>query len=190
MVIDFFEYWRHRLQHGFAWWWALHSTHHSQRQMTLWTDDRNHLLDSLIESLWFALLALVIGIPPAQFVAAVLITNFVESLSHANLRLSFGPVGNRVLVSPSYHRVHHAIGLGHEGPARGCNFATLFPVWDSLFGTAEHRPLYLPTGVRDQLTGADYGSGFWSQQISGIRRLLLAITDTRSASGRPASTAK
>ncbi len=176
IVIDFFEYWRHRLQHRLAWWWALHSTHHSQRQMSLWTDDRNHLLDSLIEAIWFALLALVIGIPPAQFVAAVLIANFVESLSHTNLRLSFGTVGDRLLVSPSYHRVHHAIGLGHEGPARGCNFATLFPVWDSLFGTAEYQPLFPPTGIRDQLDGADYGAGFWSQQVAGIRRLVRAIT--------------
>lgn len=109
---------------------------------------------SLIDSLWFAPLALVIGIPPAQFVAAVLITNFVESLAHANVHLSFGTIGNRPLVSSSYHQVHHAIGIGHEGPARGCNFATQFPVWDSLFGSAEYRPLYPPTGVRDQLTGA------------------------------------
>jgi sterol desaturase/sphingolipid hydroxylase (fatty acid hydroxylase superfamily) len=188
VVIDFFEYWRHRMQHRFAWWWALHSTHHSQRQMSLWTDDRNHLLDSLIESLWFALLALIIGIPPAQFVAAVLTTNFVESLAHANVRLNFGPIGDRILVSPSYHRVHHAIGLGHEGPARGCNFATLFPAWDSLFGTAEYRPLYLPTGVRDRHAGADYGTGFWSQQTTGVRRLLQTFTRSRSTAGRQAST--
>lgn len=175
VVIDFFEYWRHRLQHRLRWWWALHSTHHSQRQLSLWADDRNHLLDSLIKALWFALLAITIGIPPAQFVMVVLITNFIESLSHANLRLSFGAVGNRLLVSPAYHRVHHGIGIGHEGPAGGCNFATLFPAWDVLFRTAELRALYPPTGIRDQLDGVDYGEGFWSQQLTGVRRLYRVL---------------
>ncbi len=38
ILIDFAEYWRHRLSHTLRWWWALHAIHHSQRQMTLWTD--------------------------------------------------------------------------------------------------------------------------------------------------------
>lgn len=175
VVIDFFEYWRHRLQHRFAWWWGLHSIHHSQRQMSLWTDDRNHLLDSLIEAVWLALLAFAIGIPPATFVAALLVIGFVESLSHANVRFGFGPIGERLLVSPHYHRLHHAIGVGHEGRAGGCNFATLFPVWDILFGTANFDKDYPATGIRDQLDGADYGETFWQQQVQGIRRFARAL---------------
>lgn len=175
VIIDFFEYWRHRLQHQFSWWWALHATHHSQRYMSFWADDRNHVLDSLIEALWLALLALAIGIAPAQFVAIVLFMRFVENLSHANVRMSFGAVGDRLLVSPRYHRIHHGMGVGHEGRARGCNFATLFPVWDLLFGTANLAPLYPATGIRDQLEGADYGAGFLDQQWHGFRRLWRAL---------------
>ena len=48
LVFDFIDYWLHRAQHGASWWWGLHSLHHSQRQMTLWSDNRNHLLDDLI----------------------------------------------------------------------------------------------------------------------------------------------
>jgi hypothetical protein len=33
---------------AFRWWWSLHSLHHSQRQMTMWSDNRNHLLDDLL----------------------------------------------------------------------------------------------------------------------------------------------
>ncbi|MFP5348920.1 MAG: sterol desaturase family protein [Gammaproteobacteria bacterium] len=179
IVIDFFEYWRHRFQHRFNWWWALHATHHSQRYMSFWADDRNHVLDSLIEALWLSLLALVIGVAPAQFVAIVFTMRLVENLSHANLRLSFGRVGERLLVSPRYHRVHHGIGVGHEGQARGCNFATLFPVWDVLFGTANFSPIYPATGIRDQLDGADYGNGFLDQQWSGMRRLWRALRPPR-----------
>ena len=77
-------------------------------------------------------------------------------------------------MSPSFHRRHHAIGFGHEGTARGCNFAVLFPVWDVVFGTADFRPGFLPTGIRDQLAGRDYGRGFWAQQWFGLRRLFGA----------------
>lgn len=171
VILDFVAYWLHRLQHRVTFWWALHSLHHSQRSMTFWTDDRNHLLDDVLVDGSFALVALLIGVPPAAFVTIVVATRVVESLSHANLRLSFGRPGNALLVSPLFHRVHHAIGFGHEGPARGCNFAVLLPAWDVLFGTANFDNSYPKTGVRDQLDGIEYGQGFWAQQWLGIRRL-------------------
>ncbi|MES3002342.1 MAG: sterol desaturase family protein, partial [Pseudomonadota bacterium] len=40
VVFDFADYWMHRAQHTFSWWWGLHSLHHSQRQMTMWSDNR------------------------------------------------------------------------------------------------------------------------------------------------------
>jgi sterol desaturase/sphingolipid hydroxylase (fatty acid hydroxylase superfamily) len=180
VVLDFAEYWRHRLQHRFEWWWALHSLHHSQRQMSFWTDNRNHLLDDLAGSLWFAALALAIGVPPGQFLLIVIATRMLESLQHANLRLSFGPVGEWLLVSPRFHRLHHAIGDGHEGRYRGCNFAVLFPVWDVLFRTADFGERFRPTGVRDQLAGRDYGEGFWAQQWLGLKRFRAALTPAGS----------
>jgi sterol desaturase/sphingolipid hydroxylase (fatty acid hydroxylase superfamily) len=97
VILDFAEYWRHRFQHRFGWWWALHSIHHAQRQMTFWTDNRNHILDQVIAALWFGIVALLIGVPPGQFPLLVLITRLAESLSHANVRLSFGRVGRQVV---------------------------------------------------------------------------------------------
>jgi sterol desaturase/sphingolipid hydroxylase (fatty acid hydroxylase superfamily) len=177
VIIDFAEYWRHRLQHRFDWWWALHAVHHSQRNMSFWTDDRNHVLDGLIESFWLALVAQLIGVSGSQFVFIVFLFTLAESLSHANLRFNFGRAGDRVLVSPLFHRVHHGIGVGHEGngSARGCNFATLFPLWDVIFGTANFTRVAPPTGIRDQLEGADYGEGFLDQQIKGFTRLWRAL---------------
>ncbi len=171
VILDFVAYWLHRWQHRVTFWWALHSLHHSQRNMTFWTDNRNHLLDDVLINGLFALVALLIGVPPAAFVTIVVATRVVESLAHANLKLSFGHIGNYLLVSPRFHRVHHAIGAGHEGPARGCNFAVLFPAWDVLFGTTNFEKTYPPTGIRDQLDGIDYGHGFWAQQWLGIKRL-------------------
>lgn len=175
VVMDFFDYWLHRGQHSFEWWWRLHALHHSQRQMTMWSDNRNHLLDDLIRDLLLVTVAQFIGVAPGQFVAIVAITQLSESFQHANLRLWFGRWGERLWVSPRFHRRHHSIGIGHETPGMklgGCNFGVLLPWWDMLFGSANFEQRYDPTGIRDQVEqGRDYGRGFWAQQWLGLKRL-------------------
>lgn len=171
ILLDFADYWRHRFEHRFGIWWALHAVHHSQRQMTFWTDEREHLLAQAIAAAWRAAVGLAAGAPPAAFLSITLATAAIESFSHANVKLSFGRIGDRLLVSPLFHRVHHAIGIGHTGRTMGCNFASVLPVWDVLFGTANFTHEYLPTGIDDQLTGRDYGDGFWRQQWLAFRRM-------------------
>jgi sterol desaturase/sphingolipid hydroxylase (fatty acid hydroxylase superfamily) len=195
VAFDCVDYWLHRGQHRLRWWWALHAVHHSQRQMTRWSDDREHLLDDLLRGAVLALVARAIGIAPGQFVAVVACTQLLQSLAHANARLPFGRLGERLLVGPRFHRLHHAVGSGHEsagpGSLGGCNFAVLFPFWDIAFGTASFAPGYAPTGIRDQLPeagGRDYGRGFWSQQWLGLKRLGAAIGLAGDA-GAPAAPA-
>lgn len=177
LIFDLFDYWYHRAQHRFGRFWALHAVHHSQRQMTMWSDNRNHLLDDLLRDSLLVILSQIIGVPPAQFVLIVVITQLVESVSHANLRIGFGRIGDRLLVSPRFHRHHHSIeyDASTSGPAHGYNFAVLFPVWDILFGTAKFNTQYGPTGIHDQLPeegSRDYGKGFMAQQWLGLKRLL------------------
>ena len=181
VVLDFCDYWFHRAQHHVNWWWGLHSLHHSQMDMNLWSDNRNHLLDDLLRDVMMAIVALAIGVPPGQFVLLVSVSRALQSLQHANVRLHFGRFGERLLVSPRFHRTHHAIGLGHEssgqGSLGGCNFGVLLPVWDQLFGTARFASNYAATGVRDQLpqpqgAGRNYGRGFWQQQWFGLKRMV------------------
>jgi len=180
LLFDFVGYWLHRAQHGFEWWWQLHALHHSQRQMTLWSDNRNHLLDDVLIDSAFVLLARLVGVAPGQFVAIVAFTQLMESLQHANVRMAFGRFFERLVVSPRFHRLHHGIGIGHEtagkGTLGGHNFGVLLPVWDQLFGTANFENRYDATGVRDQLPeegGRDYGRGFWRQQWLGLKRLFI-----------------
>lgn len=197
VVFDFVNYWLHRAQHQWQWWWALHAVHHSQRQMTQWTDNRNHLLDDLLGAVIWVAIAQLIGIAPTQFVAVVAITQLFENFQHANLRVSFGKWGERLWVSPRFHRLHHAVGLGHESARKpavtakvapqgatpssgttlgGHNFGVLLPWWDVMFGTARFDLRFEPTGIRDQVEdGFDYGEGFWSQQRLGIKRLMQAL---------------
>jgi sterol desaturase/sphingolipid hydroxylase (fatty acid hydroxylase superfamily) len=195
VLFDFVDYALHRAQHHFGWWWQLHAVHHSQRQMTMWSDSRNHLLDDVLRDSAFVLVALVVGVPPGQFIAILAVAQLVESLSHANVRLHFGRIGERLLVSPRFHRVHHGIGIGHEsagpGSLGGCNFAVLFPVWDAVFRSARWHDAPGPTGIRDQLPehGArDYGRGFWAQQGLGLVHLAQHLWPRRrhaAAATRP-----
>jgi sterol desaturase/sphingolipid hydroxylase (fatty acid hydroxylase superfamily) len=185
VLFDFVNYGLHRAQHQWNWWWALHALHHSQRHMTQWTDNRNHLLDDVLHAVIWVFVAQVVGIAPTQFVAVVAITQLFENFQHANLRVSFGRWGERIWVSPRFHRLHHAIGLGHESEPKqgdrpavlgGHNFGVLLPWWDILFGTANFEHRFEPTGIRDQVEdGVDYGEGFWSQQRLGIKRLMQAL---------------
>jgi len=178
VVFDFVNYWIHRAQHQSHAWWALHGLHHSQRNMSMWTDNRNHLLDDILTSLILSLVAVVIGVGPGQFVALVAISQLSENFQHANVRIWFGRFGERLWVSPRFHRRHHSIGIGHEFERSGrvvlggCNFGVLLPWWDMLFRTADFTHAYPATGVRDQVEqGRDYGRGFWAQQWQGLRRL-------------------
>jgi sterol desaturase/sphingolipid hydroxylase (fatty acid hydroxylase superfamily) len=175
VVFDGVDYWIHRGQHHFHWWWQLHSLHHSQRQMTMWTDNRNHLLDDLLRDAIIVTVAQLIGVMPGQFVAIVAVAQLSENFQHANVRIWFGSVGERWIVSPRFHRLHHAIGIGHESAHRvlgGHNFGVLLPWWDVLFGTANFDKRFDATGVRDQVEqGRDYGRGFWQQQWLGLLRL-------------------
>lgn len=181
VILDFFDYWYHRSEHRFNWWWGLHSLHHSQQSMNLWSDNRNHLLDDFMRDIYMALIALAIGVQPAQYLLLVAASRILQSVQHANIRLHFGAIGERLLVSPRYHRLHHAVGIGHESDGKGTlgghNFAVLFPVWDILFGTAYFGKTFEATGVRDQLPvpqgeGREYGRGFWAQQWLGLKRMV------------------
>ncbi len=174
VVLDFFEYWRHRAQHGFGWWWALHSIHHAQQQMTFWTDDRNHVLDDVLAAAWFGAIALLIGVPPGQFPLIILLLRLVESLSHANVRLSFGWLGERLLVSPRFHRLHHGeLSAGEHG----ANYAVLLPVWDWLFRTGDwRRDRFPPTGDPEAPPALVRG-GWLRQQGAGLRRMVAALRE-------------
>jgi len=180
-VFDLVDYWIHRGQHQIEWWWRLHALHHSQRQMTMWSDNRNHLLDDMLRDVIIVIVAQLVGVAPGQFIALVAIAQLSENLHHANLRIWFGRIGERLWVSPRFHRLHHSIGIGHESDGAntigGRNFAVLLPVWDILFRTGNFERRFDPTGIRDQVEPGphglrDYGRGFWAQQWLGLKRLV------------------
>jgi sterol desaturase/sphingolipid hydroxylase (fatty acid hydroxylase superfamily) len=179
VLYDFAAYWVHRAQHGLSWWWALHSLHHSQRRMTVWSDDRNHVLDDMLVALVLAIFAQFVGVQPDDFILILLVGRLVESWSHANVDMDFGRYGKRALVSPRFHRLHHALASAREPNVHDHNFAPVFPIWDILFGTAIYDGKYRPTGVDDARIDRDNGRGWIAQQVTVLGRFLLALVPGR-----------
>ncbi len=172
IILDFADYWKHRLSHVFDWWYALHAVHHAQRQMTFWSDDRNHLLDDIIGFIWQTAIALLIGIPPMQFPLLILVLRFLESLSHANARLSFGWLGERLLVSPRFHRAHHGLtAAGYDS----LNYGAILPWWDMLFRTADFNRSFVATGDPTAEEALATGS-YIAQHSASLRRMVRELT--------------
>ena len=175
VLLDFSDYWRHRLSHRFGWWYALHAVHHAQRRMTFWADDRNHVLDNVIAYVWFTVVALLVGIPPLQFPMLMLVLSLLASLSHINARIGFGPL-RYVMVAPSFHRAHHGMLAAGQN---SCNYGVLFPWWDMIFRTADFQRSAPVTGDPDAEERYATGS-FIDQQIAGFRGLIRALRHAHS----------
>jgi sterol desaturase/sphingolipid hydroxylase (fatty acid hydroxylase superfamily) len=169
-IYDLVYYLIHRMQHGIPWWWALHSLHHSQRQLSCWSNDRDHYLDDLLEALIVAGVSLLIGVSPTDFALLVLSGELLQNLGHTNVRLRFGPVLEKMLVDPRYHRLHHMRVDPQRPQLHARNYAFIFPLWDIVFGTALFGEPVHPTGVGDPMVDADNQRGIVAQQLVTLRR--------------------
>ncbi len=153
VLFDLIDYGYHRLSHRFNFWWKLHALHHSQRHMTAWSDNRNHLVDDLYRAFIFSGIGLFLGVQPSQFMMLIVTGRLIQSWQHGFYPYRYGFL-KYLIVTPNFHRYHHAIDLGYEVPGKpgvlgGCNFGVLFPWWDMLFKTAQFDEAYYPSGVRD-----------------------------------------
>jgi sterol desaturase/sphingolipid hydroxylase (fatty acid hydroxylase superfamily) len=176
VLLDFVDYLYHRASHTFNWWWQLHALHHSQTVMTAWSDNRNHLLDDIMRAVVMAFFALLFGVSPGQFIALVALSQLIQSWQHANIKMHLG-VARYILISPMYHRMHHAVGYGHEargkpGVLGGCNFGILFPWWDMAFRTAIFPAAVYPTGVRNLTVSQNILVQQWQGLVHAFRELL------------------
>ena len=174
-LYDFAAYWVHRAQHKFGWWWALHSLHHSQRRVTVWSDDRNHIVDDLIVTIVLVVFAQVVGVQPDDYVLILMIGRLIESWSHANVDMSFGRIGQRLLVGPRFHRLHHALAGPDERHIHDHNYAPVLPIWDMLFRTAIFDGKQRRTGVADAVIDADNARGWIGQQLTVFGRFVRAL---------------
>lgn len=176
VLLDFVDYLYHRASHVFNWWWQLHALHHSQTVMTAWSDNRNHILDDIMRAVVMSFVALMFGVSPGQFILLIALSEFIQSWQHANIKTHLGPA-KYLLVSPMFHRMHHAVGYGHEvkgkpGVLGGCNFGVLFPWWDMLFRTAIFPKEVYPTGVRNLTVSQNILTQQWQGLVHAFKEIM------------------
>ena len=130
ICVDFASYWNHRLNHKVNIFWNRHVIHHSSEEFNLACALRQSI------SAWIGFGALFL-IPAALFGVPA---NIISLLAPLHLFAQFwyhtqhiGKLGflEYIIVTPSQHRVHHAINPIYIDK----NMAAIFSVWDRLFGT-------------------------------------------------------
>ena len=145
--------------------WRFHALHHSQEELSVLTSFRAH---PLMHTTGFILATIpVVVLMPTRAIAPVLITIYVciGTLQHANLRWTFGPLG-RVIVSPAYHRLHHATDN------QAVNLGVVLTIWDVLIGRARFPARRDATGA----TGLD-GRPVPVEQDGAARPVLLLMAE-------------
>ena len=139
---DFASYWSHRFNHSINIFWNRHIVHHSSEEYNLSCALRQEI--SAIVGIYFFLYIplAIIGIPKEIILVTAPIHLFAQFWYHT---LLIGKMGflEKILMTPSHHRVHHAINDIYIDK----NFSAIFILWDKWFGTfqeelEEETPVY------------------------------------------------
>jgi len=127
---DFAGYWIHRMSHRVNILWNRHVIHHSSEEYNLSCALRQSISDNIKFFSILLIPAAVMGIPPALFAIISPVHLFLQFWYHTRLIDKMGILEN-ILVTPSHHRVHHAINPKYLDK----NYSQIFIIWDKIFGT-------------------------------------------------------
>lgn len=142
LVYDICLYWVHRWLHG-GWRWPMHAVHHSDTELNFMSWSRGHAIEQgfiasavLLGSSW-------LGLSFKDVAVLAMIKAFHQYYVHSNIDWDHGPL-KKIIVSPQYHRWHHA----DKREAWDKNFASIFPFLDIIWGTYyyPHSAVNTPTG--------------------------------------------
>lgn len=130
VCIDFASYWIHRLNHKINFFWNQHVIHHSSEEFNLACALRQSISNIFGYSALFLIPAAVLGVPHEVITVLAPLHLFGQFWYHTQ---HIGKLGilEYFLVTPSQHRVHHAINPIYIDK----NLAAIFCVWDRWFGT-------------------------------------------------------
>lgn len=130
IVIDFNGYWGHRLAHQINLFWNRHLIHHSSEQFNLACALRQSISDFVNFFFFLSIPMAMLGIAPAVVAVILPLHKFAQYWYHTR---HIGKMGflEHILVTPSHHRVHHALNPEYIDK----NYSAVFIVWDKLFGT-------------------------------------------------------
>ncbi len=165
--LDFAGYWAHRFEHEINIFWNRHIIHHSSEEFNLACALRQSV--SAIMGIFFFLLIplAVLGIPAKVITVVAPIHLFAQFWYHTRLIDKMGFL-EYIIVTPSHHRVHHAINDIYLDK----NFSQIFIFWDKMFGTFQEElsnetPVY---GIKKQ-------ANTWNPILINFQHLWLILQD-------------
>ena len=130
VCIDFASYWNHRLNHKINIFWNRHVIHHSSEEFNLACALRQSISAWIGFGALFLIPAAILGVSPKVISLLVPLHLFAQFWYHTQ---HIGKLGflEYIIVTPSQHRVHHAINPIYIDK----NLSGIFCVWDRIFGT-------------------------------------------------------
>ncbi len=165
--IDFAGYWIHRWSHEINVFWNRHIIHHSSEEFNLSCALRQSVSEIFALFTFTYIPMAILGIP-AQVVAVVApIHLFAQFWYHTRLINKMGWI-EYILVTPSHHRVHHAINPEYMDK----NYSQIFIIWDKLFGTFQPEKEEIPA-----VYGVTRAVHTWNPWIINYQHLWLLISD-------------
>ena len=139
IVVDFYGYWGHRLNHSINFLWNRHIIHHSSEEFNLSCALRQTVSAFFNYFTVFLIPAAILGVPAKVIAVIGPIHLFLQYWYHTRL---IGKLGwlEYVIVTPSHHRVHHAINAEYLDK----NHGQIFIFWDKWFGTFQEELSTVP----------------------------------------------
>ena len=130
IVLDFAGYWVHRLDHKINFFWNSHIIHHSSEEFNLACALRQSI--STFFRLFAILLlpAALLGVPAVVIATIAPLHLFAQFWYHTRHINKMGFL-EKIIVTPSHHRVHHALNKEYIDK----NLGQIFIFWDKFFGT-------------------------------------------------------
>ena len=130
LCLDFASYWNHRLNHSINFFWNQHVIHHSSQEFNLACALRQSVSNLLGYGAIFLIPAAFFGVPHKVISLLAPLHLFGQFWYHTK---HVGKLGflEYIFVTPSQHRVHHAINKEYIDK----NLSAIFCIWDRLFGT-------------------------------------------------------
>jgi sterol desaturase/sphingolipid hydroxylase (fatty acid hydroxylase superfamily) len=130
MALDFSGYWVHRIAHEYNLFWNNHIVHHSSEEFNLACALRQSISVIFRIFTFFLLPAAILGVPQEVIAIVGPLHLFAQFWYHTRHIGKMGFLEN-IIVTPSHHRVHHAINPIYLDK----NYSQIFIFWDKLFGT-------------------------------------------------------
>ncbi|QCW99177.1 sterol desaturase family protein [Aggregatimonas sangjinii] len=129
-ALDFAGYWNHRLSHKVNFFWNQHVIHHSSEEFNLACALRQSISNLIGYFPLFLLPAAILGVPYKVIAILGPIHLFGQFWYHTQ---HIGKMGwlEYVIITPSQHRVHHAINPEYIDK----NLGQILCIWDRWFGT-------------------------------------------------------